>query len=62
MAAEVGYSRAVALGHFAALLDELVPDHEANDAIFRLTLSVLRVLDGPDIWMPTITIWSTSTP
>jgi DNA repair protein RecO (recombination protein O) len=33
-------------------LDELLPDHEANDAIFRLTLSVLHVLAGPDIWMP----------
>ena len=34
------------------LLDELLPDHEANDAIFRLTLSVLHVLTGSDIWMP----------
>lgn len=52
MASEVSYSRAVALGHIAELLDELLPDHEANDAIFRLTLSVLSVLDGPDVWMP----------
>ena len=51
MAAEVSYARAVALGHVAELLDELLPDHEANDAIFRLTLSVLQVLEGPDIWM-----------
>jgi DNA repair protein RecO (recombination protein O) len=52
MASEVSYPRAVALGHLAELLDELLPDHEANDAIFRLTLSVLHVLTGPDIWMP----------
>jgi DNA repair protein RecO (recombination protein O) len=52
MASEVSYARAVALGHIAELLDELMPDHEANDAIFRLTLSVLHVLTGPDIWMP----------
>jgi DNA repair protein RecO (recombination protein O) len=52
LASEVGYARAVALGHIAELLDELLPDHEANDAIFRLTLSVLQVLDGPQIWMP----------
>ena len=52
MASEVSYPRAVALGHIAELLDELLPDHEANDAIFRLTLSVLNVLDGPEIWMP----------
>jgi DNA repair protein RecO (recombination protein O) len=52
LAFEVGYARAVALGHIAELLDELLPDHEANDAIFRLTLSVLNVLTGSDIWMP----------
>lgn len=52
LAAEVSYPRAVALGHIAELLDELLPDDEANDAIFRLTLSVLQVLDGPEIWMP----------
>ena len=52
LAFEVGYARAVALGHIAELLDELLPDHEANDAIFRLTLSVLHVLTGGDIWMP----------
>ena len=52
MAAEVGYARAVALGHIAELLDELLPDREANDDIFRLTLSVLHVLTGSEIWMP----------
>ena len=52
LAAEVSYPRAVALGHVAELLDELLPDHESNDAIFRLTLSVLHVLSGPEIWMP----------
>src|SRR5579885_413914 len=52
MASQVSYPRAVALGHIAELLDELLPDHEANDAIFRLTLSVLNVLDGPEVWMP----------
>ncbi|HLV86062.1 MAG TPA: DNA repair protein RecO [Candidatus Sulfotelmatobacter sp.] len=52
LSSEVSYPRAVALGHVADLLDELLPDHEANDAIFRLTLSVLRMLTGPEIWMP----------
>jgi DNA repair protein RecO (recombination protein O) len=52
MANEVGYARAVALAHLAELLDELLPDHEANDAIFRLTLSVLSELQGEDVWMP----------
>jgi len=52
LASEVSYARAVGLGHIAELLDELLPDHEANDAIFRLTLSVLQMLTGPEIWMP----------
>ena len=56
LATEVTYARAVALGHIAELLDELLPDHEANDAIFRLTLSVLHALrldkTGSDVWMP----------
>jgi DNA repair protein RecO (recombination protein O) len=52
LASEVGYPRAVALAHIAELLDELLPDREANDAVFRLTLSVLSRLRGPQIWMP----------
>jgi len=52
LASEVSYPRAVALGHIAELLDELLPDREANDAVFRLTLSVLRTLSGPNVWMP----------
>jgi DNA repair protein RecO (recombination protein O) len=52
LASEVSYPRAVALAHVAELLDELLPDREANDAIFRLTLSVLHALQGPDVWMP----------
>jgi len=52
MAAEVSYSRAIALGHVAELLDELLPDREANDTVFRLALSVLGGLRGSDVWMP----------
>ena len=52
LASEVSYARAVALGHIAELLDELLPDHEPNDAIFRLTLAVLHALTSPEIWMP----------
>jgi DNA repair protein RecO (recombination protein O) len=51
LATEVSYPRAVALGHLAELLDELLPDREANDAVFRLTLAVLSSLRGPEIWM-----------
>jgi DNA repair protein RecO (recombination protein O) len=52
LAAAVDYPRAVGLGHVAELLDELLPDREANDAVFRLTVSVLRNLRAGAIWMP----------
>jgi DNA repair protein RecO (recombination protein O) len=52
MANEISYSRAVALGHVAELLDELLPDREVSDAIFRLALSVLQELRGSSFWMP----------
>jgi DNA repair protein RecO (recombination protein O) len=48
----VSYPRAVALGHVAELLDELLPDREANDAVFRLALSVLAQLRGKELWHP----------
>jgi DNA repair protein RecO (recombination protein O) len=49
---ELDYPRVVALEHVAELLDELLPDREANDAVFRLAVSVLRHLQGGSIWMP----------
>ncbi|HZU42540.1 MAG TPA: DNA repair protein RecO [Terriglobales bacterium] len=52
LATEVSYPRAVALGHVAEVLDELLPDREANDTMFRLARSVLANLQGPAIWMP----------
>jgi DNA repair protein RecO (recombination protein O) len=52
LAFEVSYARAVALGHVAELLDELLPDREANDDVFRLALAVLSVLRRDDVWMP----------
>ena len=52
LATEVTYARAVALGHIAELLDELLPDRESNDAVFRLTLSVLEAVRGEKVWMP----------
>src|SRR5690348_15156678 len=52
LANEVSYPRAVALAHVAELLDELLPDREANDSVFRLTVSVLASLRGAEIWMP----------
>jgi DNA repair protein RecO (recombination protein O) len=49
---EMSYPRLVALGHVAELLDEVLPDREANDALFRLSVSVLEVMRGDEIWLP----------
>ena len=46
------YPRVVAHQHMAETLDELLPDREANDAIYRLAVSVLRQLRNASIWMP----------
>src|SRR6478736_8724892 len=51
LATEVSYPRAVALAHVAEILDELLPDREANDAVFRLALSVIAGLRGPEVWL-----------
>ena len=52
LSAAVDYPRVVALEHVAETLDELLPDREANDAIYRLAVSVLRELSSGSIWMP----------
>lgn len=46
------YERAVALGHVAEMLDEMMPDREVNDAVFRLAWSVLNGLRQGAIWLP----------
>jgi DNA repair protein RecO (recombination protein O) len=52
LSAKVDYPRVVALEHVAETLDELLPDREANDAVFRLAISVLHQLRTGSIWMP----------
>ena len=52
LSGEIDYPRVVALEHVAEMLDELLPDREANDAIYRLAVSVLRRLHDGSIWMP----------
>jgi len=61
LASEVTYPRAVALAHVAELLDELLPDREPNDAVFRLALAVLSGLRGSDVWLPItyLQLWMT---
>ncbi len=52
LATEVTYPRATALAHVAEVLDELLPDREVNDTVFRLSLAVIAGLRGSSIWMP----------
>ncbi|HSA93760.1 MAG TPA: DNA repair protein RecO [Terriglobales bacterium] len=52
LAEEVDYPRAVALGYVAEVLDELLPERESNDSVFRLSLSVLGHLHSGAVWMP----------
>jgi DNA repair protein RecO (recombination protein O) len=48
----IDYERTVALSYVAEVLDGLLPDHDANDAVFRLTLAVLPHLEKGSVWMP----------
>ncbi|MGA2960430.1 MAG: DNA repair protein RecO [Candidatus Korobacteraceae bacterium] len=52
LSSQVDYPRIVALGHVAEMLDEMLPEREANDAIYRLAVSVLANLNSNAIWMP----------
>src|ERR1700674_4442488 len=52
LATEVTYHRVVALSYVAEVIDQLLPDREPNDDIFRLTLSVVDHLKADSIWMP----------
>jgi DNA repair protein RecO (recombination protein O) len=52
LASAVDYGRAAALAHVAEVVDEWLPDREVNDAVFRLTSSVLGQMKAGAIWMP----------
>src|SRR3569833_4051750 len=52
LSAPMDYGRMVAIEHIAEMLDEVMPDREANDAVFRLVWSVLQLLDAGRVWMP----------
>src|SRR5215467_894392 len=52
LATAVDYPRAVGLAHLAELVDELLPDREQNDAVFRLAAAVLGQLRAGAVWLP----------
>ncbi len=61
MSAPVDYARAAALAFFAEVLEETLPDHDPNDAVFRLLLAVLEYTRVESIWMPVtyFALWTT---
>jgi DNA repair protein RecO (recombination protein O) len=52
LSTSIDYARATALAHVAEMLDELLPDREANDSVFRLAWGVLQSLETAAIWIP----------
>lgn len=52
LAVQVSYARVLALEYVAEVLDQLLPDREPSDSIFRLALSVVGQLRSDAIWMP----------
>jgi DNA repair protein RecO (recombination protein O) len=48
----VDYGRAAALALFAEVLEETLQDRDPQDAVFRLTLSVLEQTRTGRIWLP----------
>jgi DNA repair protein RecO (recombination protein O) len=52
LATEVTYPRLVALSYVSEVIDQLLPDREPSDDIFRLTLAVVHHLKADSIWLP----------
>lgn len=57
----VDYTRAAALAFYAEVLEEILPDRDPHDAVFRLLLAVLENTQSRSIWMPVIyfALWIT---
>ena len=52
LAQSVDYLRAATLAYYAEVLENVLPDHDPQDAIFRLTLAVLEQSRVDHCWMP----------
>lgn len=52
LVAQMTYPRVVALSYVAEVIDQLLPDREPSDDIFRLTLAVVKHLETGPVWMP----------
>ncbi len=52
LASPMDYPRCVALAHVGEMLDDLMPEREVNDSIFRLAWGVVQALESGEIWLP----------
>ena len=52
LAQPVDYLRAATLAFYAEVLDNVLPDHDPQDAIFRLTLATLEQTRQESCWLP----------
>jgi DNA repair protein RecO (recombination protein O) len=52
LAEPTDYARAAALAFYVEVIDEMLPDHDPQDATFRLLLHVLEQTRVSRIWMP----------
>ncbi len=52
LASELTYPRTVGLSYVAEVVDQLLPDREPSDDVFRLALSVVKSLESGPVWMP----------
>ncbi len=61
LAQPVDYLRATTLAFYAEVLDNVLPDHDPQDAIFRLTLVVVDQTRTEACWLPLtyFTLWMT---
>lgn len=61
LAQPVDYLRAATLALYAETLENVLPDHDPQDAIFRLTLAVLEQTQTGRCWMPLtyFALWTT---
>lgn len=57
----IDYRRAAALAFYAEVLEEAMPDHDPQEAVFRLVLAVLEHTRGSAVWMPVtyFSLWIT---
>ncbi|MGH9342678.1 MAG: DNA repair protein RecO [Terriglobia bacterium] len=61
LSAPVDHTRMAVLSFYAEVLDEALPEHDPQETVFRLLLSVLELTDAQQPWMPLtyFTLWMT---